>query len=195
MQLFEAPARALQLIGEEVEYLTVFDRRPQLAKITWGCDEPFAEVMHPDAIDQNACQQRMIFCSQPPRQCQSSAAGGQRGIIGWEFDTMSRGGEDRQASWSHWLFGLLGVAAMESKRFGEVACWFGQSVDELLLGLPGANRCDLFIQLLQLLGSFWKILVQDTWGDQDAGVGGKQLLVGFRSIFLRSLIGFLQHLP
>jgi hypothetical protein len=77
MQLFEAPARALQLIGEEVEYQAVFDGCPQLAKIAWGCDEAFAEVMHPDAIDQNACQQRMIFGSQPPRQRQSSAAGGQ----------------------------------------------------------------------------------------------------------------------
>src|SRR5579875_4050267 len=56
-------------------------RLAELAEIARGTDDAFAEMMLPDAIDHDACRQRMVRPRQPAGQIEPTAAVGDRFLL------------------------------------------------------------------------------------------------------------------
>src|SRR5579871_528626 len=111
MQLFQTPAARDKFRGQPVEQFGMSGPFAELAEIARRRYQTPAEMMHPDAIDENATGQRMARSGEPARERQSSACGRPARLLD---DVQRHTVQDGQPAWRDHLLRLVRIAAMEA---------------------------------------------------------------------------------
>ena len=108
MQGLERPALLHEPGGQVVEQLRVRGRGAAGAEVAGGRDQRLAEVVHPDAVDDDPAGQRVVGGGDGPGQVEPSAAVGEgRRMVA---------GQDAEELAGHALARLGGIAADEDAR-------------------------------------------------------------------------------
>ena len=82
MDLLERPARVNQTVCEPIEKLWVSRSVPHSAKIVGSSDEPAAEMVLPDPVDDHSCGQRVCGIGDRASQFEPATSGGEQRPVG-----------------------------------------------------------------------------------------------------------------
>ena len=156
---------------------------PEPAEVGGGADDAAAEVVHPEAVDDHAAEERMAPGGEPPRPGEAAAARGQRRIIS-RNRRLPLGAGHLEVGGANLSLRLPVVAAVEDARDGEMAGRLLENVKEILDRLPGPDRRDLFSQGLELVSGRLVVLVEHAGGDVDARPLLEELLLLWRAVLL-----------
>ena len=180
MQRLEAPAAGDELVGEPVQNFRVRRHCSKFPKIGGSRNQSFTEMVHPYAVDDHSCEQRVVSAGEPPGEGESAAGRREFVIVERKLNGLSGRTGDAERRGRDCLLRLLMVASVEQFRFGRVVWRFDESTNEFLDRFLRSCFSDLRVELFQFLSSFGKILIESTRRDVDAGILRQQFLLQFQ---------------
>src|ERR1043166_4242831 len=110
--MLQAPAMSHEVGGQPIEEVRMSWFLAGHAEIGRGADQAASEMMHPDAIDDDPRQQRIIGADEPTGEGEASTGGGQMGIALGKGNRTSGPGKNGESAGGNGIFGLFRIASM-----------------------------------------------------------------------------------
>src|SRR5262245_21244236 len=124
-------------------------------------------MLQPNAVDENACDERVVAAGEPLCKREASPARGEIGTLLPQFDALTGRREDTESPGDNGFLRLLWIAPMKNMRHRHFAGWLRQDSDEILWRFARAHLRDLCVHRLQVIRSLLIVLVEDTRVDVD----------------------------
>ena len=132
MQPLQRPAAAHVVVGQPVEQFGVRRTAAEGAEVGRRRDEPSAEVVQPDPVDQDSRDQRMLAAGQVDGVGQPTAGRGQRRVVGRDRRGAHHSGQYRELTRRDSLLGLPRITPVEEMRYRHLAGDLGQGCKGVL---------------------------------------------------------------